>query len=223
MKFILGLILGATLASIYWINAANNSDGIVHTSTPTNASSNEIDHPYLPEQITLEESLDPPSVVSTSPAHHNSTDEFAQSTNSPAANNEGSPTLPIQTSYEHETMMRRQSARPSVAELHKALELEAIDSTWAPSTESLLSEYLLAHDFIEAFSINHITCRTTMCEIEAFGYEGHQKWNTMMSQMRENGWFKQFSGTSTSSTSHEGKSTVISILHRHLGNGPPEE
>ncbi len=103
-----------------------------------------------------------------------------------------------------------------MAELHRDLELEEIDPDWAPTMESLISEYLLAHDFVEAFSINHITCKSSLCEIQAFGYEGHQQWNTMMSQMRSNDWYREFNGTSISSTSNDGKATVVTVLHRNL-------
>ncbi|XOV83656.1 MAG: hypothetical protein ACFHXK_00770 [bacterium] len=213
MKFWIGLFLGILVSSAYWYMPGenDNSQDISDLSSINNTMSEATAEPD--ESRKNEVGIEPNASLEPNPVGLPQ-EEPVYSSELPNSANTTSPGVPIQTSHEHAELMQKSTPRKTVAELHRDLELEEIDSTWAPIMESIISEFVVEHELIEAFSINHVTCRTTLCEIQAFGFEGHSQWNQMMNQMQANDWYRQFNGMSTESTSNNGKATVITILHR---------
>ena len=230
MKFVLGMILGALIATVYWKFAGENHASGRATDNQQSLTSAEKLHKSGLSSGSDRSDFDKAKIQkehASSNKSNQSVGENAEPAEIGIADVGGAASTaadtiksnPIQNSYEHDKLMNQAAQRKPLAHFHEKLEQEEIDLNWAPELESQIAQFLTKHDLIDAFSVNHITCRTSMCEIEAFGFEGHEKWGTIMRQMQTNDWFHQFQGTSTAASAGSGQATVISILHRNTGDG----
>ena len=107
----------------------------------------------------------------------------------------------------------RHSNKPTDA--HAELEAEAKDDSWAYYMEQSLQQFLAGHPDSPNFVISNIECRTTMCEIQAIGYDESTgpAWNAMLFDMRQQPWF-DFSESGSSSSSIDGSMAIITTLRR---------
>ena len=53
-----------------------------------------------------------------------------------------------------------------VYEFHRALQVEAIDHSWAPFIESQIAEQFLRAPEFESVNYHHLECRMTRCEVQ---------------------------------------------------------
>ena len=62
-----------------------------------------------------------------------------------------------------------------------------------------------------------VDCRSTMCEVLAFGNgapSSSKEWNQAIGDMRNQPWYSEIGGESTSMGSQNGRFTVPTILQR---------
>jgi hypothetical protein len=125
----------------------------------------------------------------------------------------------IQLSAEHAKVLVQsadQSRPPSLAELHMQISAEGKDAEWAFSTEQQIRQYLVSMDQAAEFEVMSVECRTTMCEILAFGNTpaSGQRWNQLWDEATKQPWFSSFSGNSTSTFVRNSRYVIVSVLHR---------
>ncbi len=108
----------------------------------------------------------------------------------------------------------RNSGSPS--EIHAALEAEDVDEGWSHYMEQNLQMFLGAQPEANQFNIASIICRSTMCEVQAIGYDeatGHT-WSGVMLRLRSQPWY-EFGETGSWSSTMDGGLAIVTILKRN--------
>ena len=95
------------------------------------------------------------------------------------------------------------------------LRSEPKDESWAYYMEQTLLQFLSAHPSIDQYDISSIECRTTMCQIEVFGFDEstYPVWQQVMYDINQqpSSEFGQY-GTGTGNIG--GRVMIFSTLHR---------
>lgn len=126
---------------------------------------------------------------------------------------------PIALAQEHAKLLRPEvdpKKQPTLPELHQQLESEVRDDAWAIGMEQSIRDFLTANNIAAAFEISAVTCRKTLCEVLAFGNQpgSGAQWNSVWSIARTQPWYEGISGESTSSSSHNQRYVIVTILQR---------
>lgn len=119
-------------------------------------------------------------------------------------------------------VFNKQIARESTAgnpnqlgDAHRALEREPRDDSWAYTMEAELRNALISQTSMGAFTLEHVECRTTLCELRVSGRGGQaaavRDWaNTLHAQNFGSGLFMNLS----SSVSDDNRIDAIYIFRR---------
>jgi hypothetical protein len=105
---------------------------------------------------------------------------------------------------------------PTLQELHMQFATERDDQNWSLVMEQNLSLFLAQSNSSGEFEILTVDCRSTLCEILAFGNlpNSPQRWNALGSEMGKQPWWSNFKGNSTSTSERNGRTTIVTILQR---------
>lgn len=134
--------------------------------------------------------------------------------------NENAYSVPsISLSAEHARLLSPEFSEdrvPTIQELHMQFVSERDDQNWSLAMEQNLSQFLAQHNTAGEFEILTLDCRSTLCEILAFGNlpNSPQRWSLIVSDMGKQPWWSNFKGNSTSSSETNGRTTIVTILVR---------
>jgi hypothetical protein len=125
----------------------------------------------------------------------------------------------ISLSAEHARMLSpapTEGRPPTLQELHMQFATEREDPNWSLEMEQNLNQFLAQSNSAGEFEILTVDCRSTLCEILAFGNlpSSPQRWNAIGSEMGKQPWWSNFKGNSTSSSEKNGRTTIVTILQR---------
>jgi hypothetical protein len=127
--------------------------------------------------------------------------------------------IPIRLSTDHANMLapaKPDGRPPTLSEQHMQLLTERKDSSWALEMEENLSQFLAQNNATGEFELLSVECRTTLCEILAFGNlpASPQHWNLLGAELSKQPWWSNFQGNSTASSAQNGRTTIVTILQR---------
>ncbi len=214
MKYLIGFVLGCALTGGIWYFSNSNVRSPDVAETAASTGINEFGANATPRDATS--NADNPNQVSDLNGDPQ-TQPRAPSSLASSTTVNNSPEPPILTSQGHEKLISDEKSRPpSPRELHEQLQKEPTSPDWSPQMEAQLMEALLSHELISDFSIDQLICKTTLCEIQALGIDGHEKWTLIMHDIGQHDWFKQFSSVSTSANSRDKDAIVLTLLQRKL-------
>ncbi len=126
---------------------------------------------------------------------------------------------PIPVSDAHATLIGRQfttdkdtGERRAVREI---LEEETYDDSWSFFMEQALRQFISSHADSSQFSIFHIECRTTMCEIQAIGFDEStaSNWSRVLYDLSLEPWY-EFSQVGTFQDAVQGQLAILTRLSR---------
>ena len=125
----------------------------------------------------------------------------------------------IPVSEAHEAIIGRQF-RPDEETGEKRavrdiLEAEAVDDSWSYFMTQTLQLFISGHSEANKFSIFHIECRTTMCEVQALGFDESTSpdWSRILYDMSLEPWY-EFTGSGTHNDNYEGQLVILTRLFR---------
>ena len=110
-----------------------------------------------------------------------------------------------------------EQGRPlTLSELHMQLSTQRKDENWALEMEQAMRQFLSQSIVSNEFEVLTVECRTTLCEILAFGNlpSSGERWNAVMADMAKQAWWSSFQGNATSSSDQNGRTTIVTILQR---------
>lgn len=124
--------------------------------------------------------------------------------------------IPIEMSPAHADVAAR---TPTIDELHRALESEPEDVSWAYEMQNAIQQFLLQSEPMQHFGSASVHCRTALCEIQAIGYApgpaGQTLWSMVMGQMRLQPWMRQFAKTHGYSSGTGDQFVIFTFLERN--------
>jgi hypothetical protein len=113
------------------------------------------------------------------------------------------------------SIAEQESEEGSAGKLHVALEAEARDDTWAYAAETRLQNSLVNEVGSGKFTLNHMECRATLCEVHLSGSDTQsramQDWTNEISKQN---WSTEMAMTAQSSVTNQGKTESLLILRR---------
>jgi len=113
------------------------------------------------------------------------------------------------------SLAEQESEEGSAGKLRVALEAEARDDTWAYAAETHLQNSLVNAVGAGKFTLNHMECRATLCEVHLSGSDTQsramQDWTNEISKQN---WSTEMAMTAQSSVTNEGKTESLLILRR---------
>lgn len=97
------------------------------------------------------------------------------------------------------------------------LKLEPKDDSWAYYMEQTLLQFLSTHPSIDQFELSYIECRTTICQIEVFGFDESTVpvWQQVMYDINQQPW-SEFGQYSSGSGDSDGRLTILAKLQREF-------
>ena len=122
--------------------------------------------------------------------------------------------VPVSVSDAHKDMLARADGGGQTA-THEELEAQPEDDSWSYFMEQALAEFIGGHPNADKFVIFNIECRTTLCEIQAVGYDGSTSpdWSRILYDLRSQPW-QDFEQVGSSSTSYQGQLAIVTHLRR---------
>jgi hypothetical protein len=104
------------------------------------------------------------------------------------------------------------------SDTHTELENEPEDAGWSYFMEQALSQFLSQHPNAGLFNIFNIECRTTICEIQALGYNDSTApdWSRIMYDLQQQPWY-DFGQVGTSQNDYQGQLAIVTHLRRTSG------
>jgi hypothetical protein len=102
-----------------------------------------------------------------------------------------------------------------MAEVVKDFGAEATDVAWSTNMQANIQAFLQGRTQAAGVDLVSVSCRTTLCMLQAVGQEGHQQqaWNDLVGAMFSEPW-AEFSGNHTSGSSANGRQTILTVLSR---------
>jgi hypothetical protein len=125
----------------------------------------------------------------------------------------------IPVSEAHENFIRNQyttdegtGERRNVREI---LESEPIDESWSYFMEQTLQMFISNHAEASKFSIFHIECRTSMCEVQVIGFDEStaSDWSRILYDMSLQPWY-EFGQVGTTQNGYQGQLAILTRLTR---------
>ena len=135
---------------------------------------------------------------------------------------------PIPVSDAHASIIYNQSTRDEATGerriVRDVLESEAKDDGWSYFMEQTLQMFIAGHSDADKFSIYHIECRTSMCEIQAIGFDESTSpdWSRVLYDMSLQPWY-DFGRVGTSVGNYQGQLALLTRLTRTKGTPPAEQ
>jgi hypothetical protein len=127
------------------------------------------------------------------------------------------PVTGLSTEHAKLLLPTRQDREPvTVPELHARFAAESKEGSWAYGMEGAIRQFLAEAQIEPAFELLSVECRTSMCQILAFGNvpESQQRWNAIGADMTKQAWWTDFRGNATSSSDQNGRTVIATILQR---------
>lgn len=126
---------------------------------------------------------------------------------------------PIKLSADHAKMVAPEltlTRQPSISELHASFAAELRDAGWSSQMEQSLAQFLASANTSNEFEILAVECRSTLCELRVFGNQPNstESWNQIGAALRQQPWWSNFQGSSTTAIGVNGRTTIITILQR---------
>ena len=114
--------------------------------------------------------------------------------------------------YSQSTRDEQTGERRTVRDI---LESEPKDDNWSYFMEQTLQLFISGHAEADKFSIFHIECRTTICEIQAIGFDESTSpdWSRVLYDMSLQPWY-EFGQVGTSVGSYQGQLALLTRLTR---------
>ena len=134
---------------------------------------------------------------------------------------------PIPVSDAHANIIYSQSTRDEATGerriIRDILESEAKDDGWSYFMEQTLQMFIASHSDADKFSIFHIECRTSMCEIQAIGFDESTSpdWSRVLFDMSLQPWY-EFGQVGTFAENYQGQLALVTRLTR-MREAPPAE
>jgi len=135
----------------------------------------------------------------------------------------GIPRRAIPVSEAHENFIRNQyTTDDSTGErrnVREILESEPTDESWSYFMEQTLQMFIANHAEASKFSVFHIESRTTMCEIQAIGFDEStaSDWSRILYDTSLQPWY-EFDQVGTFQNGFEGQLAILTRLTRLEGN-----
>ena len=103
-----------------------------------------------------------------------------------------------------------------VYELHRRLELEATDLSWADYIEPLMTEYIASLEHADQIDNLTIACRTSLCEVQiiARGSEVFVELSSRMIEFHQLGWHSLSTAGMTGRDIEDGATGLVWMLER---------
>lgn len=98
---------------------------------------------------------------------------------------------------------------------HAELEAEPEDDSWSYFMEQSLRQFLGQHPKASLFTIFNVECRTTLCEIQATGYDPSTApdWDRILYDLGQQPWY-DFRHVGTSQDEYQGQLAIVTHLTR---------
>lgn len=215
--------VGATLVSKMWLDGVGDAgerrstSPSVHETLPTGGSPSRTPLADEPEASTNEAvgrtNADDGSMETTSAEANQHSDLNRPEAPAGQVAQTGE-RVPISVSDAHKDMLARADGRGQTA-THEELEAQPEDDSWSYFMEQALAEFIGGHPNADKFVIFNIECRTTLCEIQAVGYDGSTSpdWSRILYDLRSQPW-QDFEQVGSSSTSYQGQLAIVTHLRR---------
>ena len=99
--------------------------------------------------------------------------------------------------------------------VREIFEEEAYDDSWSYFMEQALRQFVSNHAEAAKFSIFHIECRTSMCEIQAIGFDDStgSYWSRILYDLSLEAWY-DFGEVGTYSNDYQGQLAILTRLKR---------
>ena len=209
-SFVLGILVGAGAASfvayVAWPAAMPVAAPLAVVSVPT--ARPPVSPALIPQLAGANAAPAPAPVAVPAPA---APLPRAAAAPEPAA-------IPIALSAEHAKMLLpdAKGRPPTLPELHAELVGEGKDPAWSLATEQSIRQVLAADNASGEFDIMNVDCRSSMCEVLAFGNlpNSAEGWNQAMTDMKKESWYSGIRGESTAMGVQNGRYTVVTIFQR---------
>ena len=123
-------------------------------------------------------------------------------------------------SSDHQTLIHETLLATADLEL---LEREPREDAWATESERLIREELARHGSAGDFEVIAVDCRRTLCAIQAFSYgeNGHRTWVGAVDDVYKESLASVFDSVNTAFPTQEGRSPVLTFLHRKSATPKP--
>jgi hypothetical protein len=131
--------------------------------------------------------LEPQQVPAQPPAAPTPAHEGAQRAAAPAAY-----PIPVAPSLARLVDPTRALPGMEIPELHRQLEAEPKDLTWAPQIEYEIQNFIRSASAGTSFSLELVECRTTMCELQVTATDpaARAAWSKLLVDMQQQPWAK---------------------------------
>jgi hypothetical protein len=222
-RFLLGAFFGAAAATMALSLFGGSSPTATSLMGTPGTGGTTTQQPSIDSPVQAQDrpvgSAAPQAVSSSIKGRSSQVPELAFATRNPAAGTD-SP-IPIRLSADHARMLAPATPDgrpPTLSEQHMQLLTEAKDPSWSLEMEQDLSQFIGQGNGTGEFEILSIECRTSACEILAFGNlpTSSQRWNLLGAEMNKQPWSSNFQGNSTSSSAQNGRTTIVTILQRRI-------
>ena len=123
-------------------------------------------------------------------------------------------------SSDHQTLIHETLLATADLEL---LEREPREDAWATESERLIREELARHGSAGDFEVIAVDCRRTLCAIQAFSYgeNGRREWVEAVDDLYKESLANVFDSVNTAFPTQEGRSPVLTFLHRKSATPKP--
>ena len=131
------------------------------------------------------------------------------------------PSIPV--SDAHASFIYNQSTRDEETgerrRVRDVLESEERDESWSYFMEQTLRMFIANHADASKFSVFHIECRTTMCEIQVIGFDESTSpdWSRVLYDMTLQPWY-EFGQVGTTAGRYQGQLALLTRLTRMRGS-----
>lgn len=165
--------------------------------------------PVVVPQAPLAASAAPAAVPVTTPA------PVAAAVSRPAA---ADPAVPAATlSAEHAAVLVGRRRPPTLQELHAEFVTQPKHAQHAPTLESSIRQAVTAGNASGEFELIAVDCRTTLCEVLAFGNlpGSGDRWNELTAAMAKQPWYAEhIRNESTTAAVQNNRYVIVTMLQR---------
>lgn len=205
------------------LTTSDDSKAVVATVVATSARAVPADNPVV--QVNNIEPGSGPNTVNPVIANESQsadTNPKVQSANTTLTTVNGPPIKLSDAHQQYLAKNREEEPPPTTMHgLHDRIESEARDNDWSYYIEQQLRNFFGAATVNVGIDTIHVECRSTLCEIQAIGYNeiAASQWQQIFQQMRDQAWASEFSGSNLYSTDQDNKIIMFAFLIRKTGNG----
>ncbi len=222
-QFLLGALCGATItAALVSLFSGGPRDSVTFAASATDKTVSLTRSTTDPPLQGANPARDPSQGQRASPVTLAATDAEPQIDARSAPSTRTIPRdgpLPIRLSADHAAILTPPNPaghQLTLPELHAILSLEKKDVDWAWKTEQLLAQHFAQRNNTGEFEVLSIECRTTLCEVLAFGNlpTSPLRWAQIVGEMSNQPWWTNFHTSTTNVTEKHGRGALVTILQR---------